>query len=64
MTDQPKLIVERTDPQGGRYAEQWFCEPPAIGVCYVVKRQEWTGDYTVCRIHEIELIELRRADAP
>jgi hypothetical protein len=37
------------------YSEVWVCDQPPSDVPYRVVRDEWSEDYTVRRIYEIEL---------
>jgi hypothetical protein len=45
----PKLVERRTYKYGNgtkeSWIERWWCEPPALGVEYVVEQETWSPDH-------------------
>lgn len=42
----------------GCFQQRWMCEPPELGVQYVVVRSEWDADFITRTIYEIELADV------
>jgi hypothetical protein len=49
-------LTEHTIDGGCSYERQWYCDVPPLGASFRVVRSEWTDDYTVRKIYEIELV--------
>ena len=49
------ILTELRRDGDSYYLEEWYCEPPAVGVRYRVIDEEWTGEYHVRSIRRIEL---------
>ena len=39
----------------GDYTEEWHCQPPAIGVAYMVTSCTWSPDHTVRKIYAVDI---------
>lgn len=50
-------LSERIDggTESPSYLQRWICDPPPVGVSFRVLREEWTGDYEIRTIYEIEI---------
>lgn len=48
-----RLAVLRDSPMA--FETHWLCEPPAKGVQFTVLEDEWSEDYTLRTIKQIEL---------
>lgn len=52
---EPKLIERRyPDSPDGGWETRWMCNPPEMGVGFRVIEQEWSEDFTVRTIYEVE----------
>ena len=49
-------LIEHLDDGSGRYTREWYCVPPDDGTPFRVLRGEWTEDFAIQRIYEVELI--------
>jgi hypothetical protein len=49
-------LVETTKDVLGEYETRWECEPPAEGVGFRVRDDEWNGDFTVRTIRRVESV--------
>jgi hypothetical protein len=48
------VLVETVKDNFGDYVQEWYVEPPAVGVKYRPLRQEWDDQVRVRRIYEWE----------
>lgn len=49
------VLTEQASDNSGSYEQQWYCQPPAPGVTYMVTDCAWTPDHRVRAIFAVQL---------